>query len=202
MRQKKTTPAAPKPPARAIVGGKAPREAGLHEKAIKSSQATKTKRGTKDGEKVILPYKIKDAIKARRLAGPNNKTAQELRDTEWKDETYQLIAEKVQEPEALPDDYKIMRVLNEFSMWYERTSTRGSREKTWRPTAPIPGIGEKWGDFIVRGCVASLNGQARYLAQAGEFFVDWPTMESVPLRLRKGDVEDIALVSDDAFRGG
>lgn len=55
---------------------------------------------------------------------------------------------------------------------------------------------------MLRGRVASLNGPARYLAMAGEFFVDWPTMDSAPLWLKEGEIEDIAMAHDALFRGG
>jgi hypothetical protein len=96
--------------------------------------------------------------------------------------------------------------LNDFSFWYARYPrgiTKGDgKKKPVLPTPPLPGAGEKWSGFCLRGVTASLNGPARYLAMAGEFEVEWPTLESVPLELKKGEIEDIALLSDPAFRDG
>ncbi|CAE6362020.1 unnamed protein product [Rhizoctonia solani] len=146
-----------------------------------------------------FPYSKEEALSDRLLPILTKTDIRDLKETTWEDETYELMAEQVLEPKKLAKGLKIVRVLNEFSFWYLRDSPQ-SDNICWRPTPPVPGVGEKWSHFQVRGRAASLNGPARYLAMAGEFFVKWPTMESIPIKLDKGTITDIAMVKDPLFR--
>ncbi|KAG8691686.1 hypothetical protein FRC11_012891 [Ceratobasidium sp. 423] len=197
--KKKTTAPAKKPiPSHPTVGGKAPRKSFPTHPPTKSIKVPKQE---KNAEK--LPYTEDEALAARFYQSPTKEEAKNLRETKWRPESFPLSAERVKEPEELEQDIKKMRVINEFSFWLERTAiAKGPSNKVLRPTAPIPGVGEPWSDFVLRGRAASLNGPARYLAMAGEFFVKWPTMDSFPLELKKGEIEDIVMIDDEGFRDG
>ena len=52
--------------------------------------------------------------------------------------------------------------------------------------------------LIMRANVASLNGPSRFLAQAGEFDIEWPLMDVIPMQVN--NIKKICIDKDRRFQ--
>lgn len=84
-----------------------------------------------------------------------------------------------------------VRVIQSFSFWEDSTPV---------PILPDTKRSKNWHKIRIRGSVASLNGPSRFLAQAGEFLVDWPLQHCVPMKIFR--LKDIRIDSHHTFRNG
>lgn len=99
MKQKKTSVSAKKQvKPRPNVAGKAPR------KTFPTHPSSKSKKVPKE-DKDAFPFTREEVLNARRLSEPTAAEMKDLKNTKWKDETYELDAECVEEPMDLPEDY-------------------------------------------------------------------------------------------------